>query len=111
MTGIDILKDVYALLDMDMSGLDSAAKSTARAGINRILEDMGARRTLNSLYEEIALPENRRDALVYGTAMLICAARGESGSQAYFTELYNGKRAAALGDCCTRRDTLPVSFS
>ena len=111
MTGIDILKDVYALLYMDITGLDNAAKSTARAGINRILEDMGATKVISNLYEEITLPEKRYNALIYGTAMLIAAARGETERSVYFTELYNGCRAEALGSSHRRDDTLPVAFS
>ena len=108
MTVIDILRDVYALLDMDISALTTAEKNTAVCAINHTLEDMGTKGTVTGLHETIKLSEALRTTLIYGTAMLVTCARGEATRSAYFTELYNSKRGAVLGKNCRRTDALPV---
>lgn len=49
------------------------------------------------------------EAAVYGVAMLLAAAHGDSAKNRAFTELYNAKRAAALKKTEAVSDILPKS--
>ena len=111
MTGIDILKEVYALLDMDASKITPAQRATATSAVSRIAQELGGVNPVTGLHQNLGLAQEKLSAMVYGVAMLICAARGDGERAAYFTALYNGKRGKALSNSCCRRDTLPASFS
>lgn len=49
------------------------------------------------------------EAAVYGAAMILAAAHGDSAKSRTFTELYNAKRAAALKKTEVISDILPSS--
>lgn len=108
MRAIDVLKNVYLLIDEEFPE-DTLLKAQNLGFINHILADLGIGGTLCDLNEELGAEEKLLTAVVYGTAMLLTAAKGDSARQQYFTELYNLKRAIR-GSREVREDRIPVSL-
>ena len=106
MRGIDVLKNVYLLIDEDMPETSLAQQL---GFINHVISDLGIKGILCDLNEEVAADEKLLTAVIYGTAMLLTAAKGDGIRQRYFTELYNSKRAFK-GKREVREDRIPVSL-
>lgn len=106
MRAIDVLKNVYLLINED---IPEGSLAQQLGFINHILSDLGIKGPLCDLNEEIKAQEKLLIAVVYGTAMLLTVAKGDSARQQYFTELYNAKRALT-GNSQIREDHIPVSL-
>ena len=108
MTGYDLYKRVCGLLGYSLESETLNDKRTGRmTDIIGLLSDDLKIQPVASLSAELNADE-KTEALVYGCAMMLAVTEGDDRNAAFFTELYNAKRAAAL--CCadTRRDVNPA---
>ncbi len=111
MTGYELYKRVCALLGYHYTDKDDDnAKGTAFCGmINQMAEDLKIPE-IKSLSDKIEVPPHKKEALIYGCAMLHAAALNDSGCVKMFSQLYLNKRSKALNETDKREDTLPKPF-
>lgn len=108
MTGYELYKRVCALLGYHYTDKDSDnAAGTAFCGmINQIAEDLKISE-IKSLADKIEVGLNKREALIYGCAMLYATSLKDSGCVKMFSQLYTSKRGKALNETDIRDDILP----
>ncbi len=111
MTGNDVLDRVLNLLGYAYSHniRADADKLLNRAPdiINQICLDLKIPQICR-LSDKIAAGDKAIDALYYGTAMLMALVEGDSALSKVFSDIYNGKRSAALSSKDTVEDKLPT---
>lgn len=109
MTGYDLYKKICALLGYAVSTNTVGDRRAERMTdiINQISADLKMPK-ISRLSSEICAHPEKREALIYGCAMMLAVTEQDASNAAFFAELYNAKRTAALceGDC--RKDVLPV---
>ncbi len=109
MTGFELYKKVCTLLGCyDLTENQDNGKSTAFLNmLNQICNDLNLKE-IGSLTDAVLYKENQKEALIYGCAMLFSVTLRDSGCAKIYTQLYNSKRAKALSQKDTRKDTLPA---
>lgn len=111
MTGYDLYKKICALLGYSYSNTDANDRRLIR--IQEILEQIALDlkfEPTKMLSEEIIIEAKKKEALIYGTAMMLAASEGDSGNTKMFAQLYNAKRGSALCSKDNVSDTLPTTF-
>ena len=108
MTGYELYKKVCALLGYHYTDKDSDnTTGTAFCGmINQIAADLKISE-IKSLADKIEVGLNKREALIYGCAMLYATSLKDSGCVKKISQLYTSKRGKALNETAQREDILP----
>ena len=107
MTGYKLYKRVCSLLGYNDFGTNEDTKSGLFLSIlNQICEDLKIAE-IKSLSDEIIFEAHKKEALIYGSAMLFSASLNDSGCADMYTSIYNSKRSKALSETDTRKDVLP----
>lgn len=86
------------------SGEFSARALTA---VNATLFDLCGEEAKESLLDEADLNGAYSDAAVYGIAMYLSLAFGDTDKASFFCKIYNGKRAGAKSETGQIKDLLP----
>lgn len=109
MTGYNIYKKICALLGYSVGSDSHSDRRTERMTsiINQIAQDLKID-AISSLSEKIETTPQKKEALIYGCAMMLAVTESDSSHANLFGELYNAKRGAALSCTDTRQDTLPA---
>ena len=81
--------------------------SRALAAINTVLFDLCREAEHQSILEQAAISPDVCDAAVYGTAMFLSLAYGDTDKSALFSKIYSDKRAAAKSNVSAVCDVLP----
>lgn len=82
-------------------------RSRALAAINAVLFDLCGEAEHQSISEPAAISPAEGDAAVYGTAMFLSLAYGDTDKSALFSKIYSDKRAAAKSGVSAVCDVLP----
>lgn len=112
MNGYDLYKKAKARLGA-IGGADEILSDTrllerALELINQIAADLKLQ-TVTDLTQEIVCSDTKNEALCCGTAMLLALSEGDTAKNQLYTNIYNAKRAAALGEITRVEDRLPVA--
>ena len=111
MTGNDIFKRCLSLLGYtspNETQSTSALLSRMPDILNQILSDLKMPLVKN-LTQTIEGTPLQIDAVCCGCAMLLAFSDGDARKNRVFTEIYNGRRAAALSKTGKISDTLPYT--
>lgn len=99
MKGSEIYKKAMLLLGyndiIDNSSLQTRFEEQGAELISQIADDLQIS-GIESLSSDLEINTAQREALIYGTAMLLSLTEGDTSKNRIFAELYNAKRAAAL---------------
>lgn len=79
----------------------------ALTAVNAVLFDLCGTDDHESLLDEIILPRAVSDAAVYGTAMFLSLAFGDTEKAGFFSKIFNDKRMAAKSGSDRVSDALP----
>ena len=82
-------------------------RSRALAAINSVLFDLCEKAPYDGLMCETDISEKAADAAVYGTAMFLSLAYGDTDKSSLFSGIYNQKRAAVKSAVGKISDVLP----
>ena len=82
-------------------------KTRALSAINATLFDLCGAEEHDSLAQEAAVAPGIADAAVYGTAMFLSLAYGDTDKSSLFSSVYNAKRAAAKSAVSSVNDVIP----
>ena len=96
------ISDGY-LKDNDQSEL----KARALAAVNTVLFDLRGEEEHQSILDDIAVSKDVSDAAVYGTAMFLCLAFGDTDKASLFSHIYSDKRAGVKSSGGRVTDVLP----
>ncbi len=110
MTGYDVIKRAINLLGYSGDGVDPCeSDSTSAKGLEIIKQLLSDLRCggISSLSDPLDISQAKEDALCYGAAMLLALTVGDAERNRLFTEIYNAKRGAALGNTARVQDRLP----
>lgn len=109
MIGYDIYKNALALLSIEDGGNDykGAVPDTALCAVNEILGDLSLNIRIRSIFDEISVKEDALSALTNGVAMIISATRNMYNQNAFFTTVYNQKRAAVKNKSERVKNSIP----
>ncbi|MBQ6848129.1 MAG: hypothetical protein IJO62_04375 [Clostridia bacterium] len=110
MTGYDIYKRVCSLLGYKDFGNENDKGAVFHEMLNQIASDLKLDET-KSLSDEIPLTTPQKEAVIYGSAMLLAVSIGDSNCAKLYSELYNCKRSSALSSSDLRVDVLPTPQS
>lgn len=124
MTGNDVLKQAYSLLNYtDANGNINAANNAnlskrALPLINQIYADLWQPsapddlfRVLTSTHENLKLDEYTAvNIMPYGVAMLLAQSDGDADNQTVYAALYNQRRAGAVTQTARIHDTMPRTY-
>lgn len=124
MTGNDVLKQAYVLLNYTDNNGDIHAGNNANLSkralpiINQIYADLWEARTqgvtfcaLTSLHESLDLNHHTAfNIMPYGVAMLLAQSDGDADNQTLFASLYNQRRPSAVTKSERIVDSLPITF-
>ena len=111
MTGYDVYKKACALLGYSLT--ESVASDRRSKRMPDVLSQIGADLKVEipeSLSGEIVIEARKKEAFIYGAAMMLAVTENDSGHTRMFAELYNAKRASALCAKDSVTDTLPTAF-
>ena len=110
MTGYDVLKKVCFLLGYSFEEQVQSLRFTEKIEefINHISLDLKIE-TVSSLTEKIETTSQKREALIYGCAMMLAVSESDGKMATLFADIYNSKRATVLSATDTRSDVLPIS--
>ncbi|MBO7519940.1 MAG: hypothetical protein J6T73_04095 [Clostridia bacterium] len=88
---------------------NDSADISARAltAVNTVLFDLCEKEDCESLLDEISVPGAVADAAVYGTAMYLSLAFGDTDKATFFSKIYSDKRAAVKSSSSRVTDALP----
>ena len=88
---------------------NDSADISARAltAVNTVLFDLCEKEDSESLLDEISVPGAVADAAVYGTAMYLSLAFGDTDKATFFSKIYSDTRAAAKSSFARIADALP----
>ena len=112
MTGLMILKQAYSLLGAADKAAKASGDEDGLLALNQIYSEMWQREhmvpftPLENIRETISLPCRFMPALAYGTAMLLCLNKEESGPYTRLQERYERAATHAGGCMDVRRDVL-----
>lgn len=110
MTGYELYKRAVNLLQIDdypaYSGI--TLPQTVLNIINIIGADLIENFHIEDAYKEFSVSNEVLPALTFGVTMLLASVYGLDEKSAYFTELYNGKRAAAKSKSKTVKNVIPT---
>lgn len=79
----------------------------ALAAINTVLFDLCGEPEHDSLSDEVNISDLAFDAAIYGTAMYLTLAFGDTDYSNFFSKIYSGKRAAFKSSLKRVADILP----
>ena len=82
-------------------------KKRAIEFVNRIAFDLFTMPPVSNFLEELNLPLECEDALIYGLCMLLSLSEGDGDKNRLFTELYNAKRAKMKAQTAKISDVFP----
>ena len=85
----------------------SEISARALTAINTVLFDLCEEEKHESLLEEVPLSGSAFEAAVYGTAMYLSLAFGDTDKAAFFSDVYGGKRAGVKSRSTLIADRLP----
>ena len=107
MTGYDLYLRAAAMLGLTAEAAEQTGllKQACRM-VTELCLDLGAK-TPETVSEELQITPAQEDALIYGIAMLMAIALGDSAANRFYTGLYNAKRARALARTDRIADVLP----
>lgn len=90
-------------------GENETEKFRARAldAINSVLFDLCEKEPYEGLMCDADITDKAADAAVYGTAMFLSLAYGDTDKSTLFSSIYNGKRAAVKSSIGEISDVLP----
>ena len=110
MTGYDVLKKVCLLLGYSFEEQVQSLRFTEKIEefITHISLDLKIE-PVGSLTERIETTSQKREALIYGCAMMLAVSENDGKMATLFADIYNSKRSTALSSKDTRTDVLPVS--
>lgn len=105
MNGYKLISDASKMIGMEI--IDEKLKIIGLPIVNAVLEELGfcPLKTLSDGVGVYSRPA--RQALVFGTAMLICNALGDDEGRASMSGLYNQKLSLLRGSVAKVRDTQP----
>lgn len=110
MIGSEIYKKAMLLLGyndiINNQSLQARFEEQGAELISQIADDLQIS-GIESLSSDLEINTAQREALIYGTAMLLSLVEGDSSKSRIFTELYNAKRAAALKNTAEITDVMP----
>lgn len=106
MKGNELLSRALVLLGRD-GGIDDSLAVRGANVINQILLDLKLS-PLERLSSDAGLSPAQEDAVCYGAAMLLSVTEGDTGRNAFLTQAYSAKRAAALAKTERVSDCLPT---
>lgn len=111
MTGYDIYESAMMLLGyVRADGVlseDEGIKQRAVFAINAISADIGLKKTIKNLTEELCEEKGCLDAMTYGVCMLLSLGEEDHEKNLAFAKIYNAKRAAVKSGSGKIRDLLP----
>ncbi len=110
MTGYDVYKKICALLGYSFT--DTTANDRRLVRMQEIIEQISLDLKFESpknLSQEIIIQAKKKEALIYGAAMMLAVTEGDSGKTKMFAQLYNSKRSTALCEKETLSDALPTT--
>ncbi|MBQ6829798.1 MAG: hypothetical protein IJO59_01590 [Clostridia bacterium] len=124
MTGNDILKQAYTLLNYTdhngdiHAGNNANLSKRALAIVNQIYADLWEPRrdgsvfeVLHHLHETLDLNEHTAmNIMPYGVAMLLAQSDGDTDNQTLYASLYNQRRPSAVTQSNRIIDRLPRTF-
>ena len=124
MTGNDILKQAYVLLNYTDANGDINAGNNANLSkralpiINQIYADVWQPRSVGEKFEALTntnQPLNLDDytainIMPYGVAMLLAQSDGDADNQAIYSNIYNQRRCASVTQSDRIIDRLPITF-
>lgn len=124
MTGTDILRQAYALLNYtDANGNVNAANNAnlskrSLAIVNQIYADLWHPRTTGAVFEALATMNEKLDLddytalniMPYGVAMMLAQSDGDVDNQSVYAALYNQRRAGAVTATDRIIDKLPRTY-
>lgn len=124
MTGTDILRQAYALLNYtDANGNVNAANNAnlskrALPIINQIYADLWHPRTAGAAFEALSTMNEKLDLddytainiMPYGVAMMLAQLDGDADNQSVYAALYNQRRAGAVTTADRIIDKLPRTY-
>ena len=85
----------------------SELSARALTAVNTTLFDLCEEAEHESLLEEVSLPAAVTDAAVYGTAMYLSLAFGDTDRASFFSKIYNSKRTTVKSGKGEIEDRLP----
>lgn len=103
-------KKICALMGYSLT--EGVASDRRNQRMNDILTQIGLDLKVEipeSLTTEIVIEAKKKEAFIYGAAMMLAVTEKDSGNASFFAELYNAKRSAALCDCDSVTDVLPTA--
>lgn len=106
MTGYSILKKVCALLGYQAAADDTNLSLRMTEIIKSIGDDLHIAVPSN-LSEEFIISEKKKEAFIYGCAMMLAISLSDGSHATFFAELYSAKRTSALSEVSVREDVLP----
>jgi len=113
MTGNEIFERALSLLGFTPADNQSVSCKALKARmpqiLNRILTDLKLPQ-INDLSQSIDATALKLDAVCCGCTMLLALSDGDNTKNRIFTEIYNARRAAALGERTLKEDTLPKAY-
>lgn len=105
MNGYKVLESALALI-----GISEISEDNKLGGlhmINTVLDDLEMP-PLTNLAEELSDTDGKAlQAVLHGTAMLLCAASGDDAGRDCFSVTYHAKRMKVKNEITRVRDTLP----
>ena len=93
--------------DYCKSNVSSELSARALAAVNTVLFDLCGESEHESLLDDTTLSGAVFEAAVYGTAMYLSLAFGDTDRASFFSKIYSGKRSAAKSKTARTADVLP----
>ena len=75
--------------------------------VNAVLFDLCEMQKSDSLFDETDIDEETADVAVYGVAMFLSLAFGDTEKSEVFSKIYSDRRAKVKSKICEIKDTLP----
>ena len=105
MNGYKVIEEGAKIIGV--SNLDDNLKIIGLPLVNSVLEDMGFV-TITSLSQAVGLPsESHRRTLVFGVAMLIANALGDTEARQSMSDIYSKRLGLIKGSISGIRDVMP----
>lgn len=82
-------------------------RSRALTAINTVLFDLCEEAEHESIFEQAEIPPKAADAAVFGTAMFLSLAYGDTDKSSLFSKIYSDKRTAVKSQVSSVSDVLP----
>ena len=82
-------------------------QARALSAVNSVLFDLCSQEEHQSLFESADITPQSADAAVYGTAMFLSLAYGDTDKSSLFSKIYSDKRSSVKASVSAVKDVLP----